>query len=358
MAAKEGFQSWRSKAGHIIGWKLPAPGSPTGSVLVVHGNAGCALDRGYIARPIHEAASRDVYVLEYPGYGARAGSPSMKSFLAASEEAFAALPGHLPIHLVSESLGAGVAAHLAKVHGKRVSGLMMFAPYNNLASVGQRHMPFLPVRLILCDRFNPAEWLKDYRGPVSIMLAGADEVIPSDLGRKLHDGYAGPKLAQYHCAERGQKVVSNGKTLLGAKRSDHQLASLWSHQSIPHYGSAAGNTHRGASKLDAKIIFPGSGGNSRACPYRLAMHNADYAPDRVRSPSCLQRPPSRFVLYRQQQFLDHTFTARRTGGVAAGFALRHQHCVPSRCTGPRCAAGGDATGRDQVGPAGLHLAAH
>ena len=196
MAAKEGFQAWRNKAGEIIGWKLPTAGSPTGSVLVVHGNAGCALNRGYIARPIHEAASRDVYVLEYPGYGARGGSPGMKSFLAAGEEAFATLPNHMPIHLVSESLGAGVAAHLAKVHGERVSGLMMFAPYNNLASVGQRQMSFLPVRLLLRDRFNPAEWLKEYRGPVSVLLASADEVIPSDLGRKLHDGYAGPKRLQ------------------------------------------------------------------------------------------------------------------------------------------------------------------
>jgi pimeloyl-ACP methyl ester carboxylesterase len=196
MAAKEGFQAWRNKTGEIIGWKLLASASPTGSVLVVHGNAGCALNRGYIARPIHEAASRDVYVLEYPGYGVRAGSPSMKSFLAAGEEAFALLPNHMPIHLVSESLGAGVASHLAKVHGDRISGLMMFAPYNNLVSVGQRQMPFLPVWLILRDRFNPAEWLKDYRGPVSIVLAGSDEVIPSDLGRKLHDGYAGPKHLQ------------------------------------------------------------------------------------------------------------------------------------------------------------------
>jgi hypothetical protein len=196
MAAKEGFLAWHSKAGEMIGWKLPANGLSTGCVLVVHGNAGCALNRGYIAKPIHEATSRDVYMLEYPGYGARGGAPSMKSFLAAGEEAFATLPDHLPVHVVSESLGAGVASHLARIHGARVSGLTMFAPFNNLASVGQRHMPFLPVRLILRDRFNPAEWLKDYRGPVNIVLAGADEVIPSDLGRKLHDGYAGPKRLQ------------------------------------------------------------------------------------------------------------------------------------------------------------------
>jgi hypothetical protein len=196
IAAKEGFQAWHNQAGETIGWKLPANGSPTGSVLVVHGNAGCALDRGYLAKPIHAAGFRDVYVLEYPGYGSRTGSPSMKSILSAAEEAFASLPTNLPAYVVSESLGTGVAAHIAKVQGHRVSGLMLFAPYNNLVSVGQRQMPFLPVWLILRERFNPAEWLKDYRGPVGIVIAGADEVIPPDLGRKLHDGYTGPKRLQ------------------------------------------------------------------------------------------------------------------------------------------------------------------
>jgi uncharacterized protein len=196
LAAREGFQAWHNQAGETIGWKLPASDSATGSVLVVHGNAGSALNRDYLARPIHEAGSRDVYVLEYPGYGARPGSPSMKSILPAAEEAFALLPNQLPIYIVSESIGAGAAAHLAKVHGARISGLVMFAPYNNLVSVAQRHMRFLPVWLILRERFNPADWLEDYRGPASIVVAGADEVIPPDLGRKLHDGYAGPKRLQ------------------------------------------------------------------------------------------------------------------------------------------------------------------
>ena len=212
MAARDGFQAWRNGAGEVIGWKLPASALPTGSVLVVHGNAGCALNRDFLARPIHESASVDVYVLEYPGYGARGGSPRMKSFLAAGEEAFDALPKTIPIFVVSESLGAGVAAHLAKVRGDRVSGLMMFAPYNNLVSVGQRQMPYLPVSLILRERFNPAEWLKDYRGPVGIMIAGADEIIPPDLGRKLHDGYNGPKRLQVVAGARHNDIAAQSPT--------------------------------------------------------------------------------------------------------------------------------------------------
>src|SRR5476651_420693 len=67
VAAKSGFVAWRDKSGRLIGWKLPASSAPAGSVLILHGNGGWALDRSYMALPIHDAAPLDVYILEYPG---------------------------------------------------------------------------------------------------------------------------------------------------------------------------------------------------------------------------------------------------------------------------------------------------
>ncbi len=195
-AAENGFVPWRNKAGQIIGWELPAGSPPAGSVLIVHGNAGCAIDRDYLARPIHDAATVDVYVLEYPGYGARGGSPGKQSFIAAGEEAFESLPDGLPRYVVSESIGAGVACHLAKTHSTEVAGLLLFMPYHDLASVAQRKMVFLPAYLFLLDRFNPAGDLKDYRGPVKVVLAGADEIIPATSGLRLFKEYKGPKTLQ------------------------------------------------------------------------------------------------------------------------------------------------------------------
>jgi hypothetical protein len=195
-AAENGFVPWQNKAGQIIGWKLPTCLPPTGSVLIVHGNAGCAIDREYLAGPIHDAAAVDVYVLEYPGYGARGGSPCKRSFIAAGEDAFESLPNGSPRYVVSESIGAGVACHLTKAHSTEVAGLLLFMPYHDLASVAQRKMVFLPAYLFLLDRFNPAEDLKDYRGPVKIVLAGADEIIPATSGLRLFKGYKGPKTLQ------------------------------------------------------------------------------------------------------------------------------------------------------------------
>jgi uncharacterized protein len=192
-AAKVGFVRWNNQSGQLMGWKLPASSAPVGSVLIAHGNAGWALNRAYMAMPIHDAAPLDVYILEYPGFGAREGSPGEGSLLLAADEALANLPTNLPAYLVSESLGTGVAAHLAQKYPARVAGLAMFVPYNKLAAVAANHVPFIPAYFLLWDRFNPAAWLKNYHGPVKVIIAGADEIIPPILGRRLYDGYNGPK---------------------------------------------------------------------------------------------------------------------------------------------------------------------
>jgi pimeloyl-ACP methyl ester carboxylesterase len=196
VAAEHGFVLWKNAAGQIIGWKIPASGAATGNVLIVHGNAGCALSRDYLAQPIHDAADVDVFVLEYPGYGARPGSPGRKNFVAAAEEGFQLLSTNLPRYVVSESIGAGVACELAKNHPAEIAGLALFAPYANLATVAQKQMPFLPAYFLLLDRFNPADCLKSYHGPVKMIIAEADEIIGPESGQRLFDGYVGPKNLQ------------------------------------------------------------------------------------------------------------------------------------------------------------------
>lgn len=196
VAADHGFIPWTNSTGQIIGWKISARGTVAGSVLVVHGNAGCAVGRDYLAQPIHDITNVDVYVLEYPGYGARAGSPSKRSFDAAAEDAFQLLPVALPKFIVSESIGAGVACDLAKNHPTEIAGLALIVPYHNLAAVAQKQFWFLPAYWLLLDRFDPAESLQHYHGPVKIVLAGADEIIGAKSGQRLFDEYAGPKSLQ------------------------------------------------------------------------------------------------------------------------------------------------------------------
>lgn len=194
LAKNDGFEPWLNSGGQRIGWHRRASTQPApGRFIVVHGNAGFALHRADYAMALQAASGFDAFLLEYPGYGARPGKPSQASFYAAMEEAFAVLRTNGPVHLVGESLGCGVAAHIAGAHPTEIAGMLLFTPYNNLTAVAQHHMPVVPVRWMLWDRYPADESLQGYRGPVGILLAGNDQVVPDRFGRRLHDGYPGPK---------------------------------------------------------------------------------------------------------------------------------------------------------------------
>jgi hypothetical protein len=161
--------------------------------LITYGNASCAASSARYADAIQSAAAFDVFILEYPGYADRAGSPSQSSLFRAADEAFQMLATNGPVYLVGESLGTGVAAYLAGTHPDQVAGVLLISPYNRLTSVAQYHMPVLPVGLLLVDRFPSEDYLRSYYGPVGMVVDGLDQVVPEKFGRRLYDGYAGPK---------------------------------------------------------------------------------------------------------------------------------------------------------------------
>jgi uncharacterized protein len=194
IAREAGLERWLTADGRAIGWKRTGPNrSSTGSVLITHGNAGSAVQRGHYADSLSKTAPLDVFILEYPGYADRAGSPSERTLFAAAEEAFGLLATNTPIFLLGESLGTGVAAHLAGKHPDHVAGVLLVAPYDRLGSVAQRQMPIFPTRWMLLDSFRSDRALRSYRGPVGVLLATDDEVVPAKFGRRLFDGYSGPK---------------------------------------------------------------------------------------------------------------------------------------------------------------------
>jgi pimeloyl-ACP methyl ester carboxylesterase len=193
-ARDKGFQPWENASGRFIGWKrVTATNGARMRTLILHGNAGEAIDRAHYADQLNSAAQCDVYILEYPGYGPRPGAPTQPSLLQAADEAMAILEKDGPVNLIGESLGTGVAAWAAGTHPKSVPCVLLIAPFHNLTDVGQSHMRLFPVSLLLLDKYPAAEWLRDYRGRVAVLLAGEDEIIPKRFGQRLYDVYAGPK---------------------------------------------------------------------------------------------------------------------------------------------------------------------
>ena len=199
-ASNQGFEPWKSFQGEVIGYRsLPSPEDTRApvAILLCHGNAGYAMHRSDYASLLRAAApgyAVSLYLLEYPGYGARAGRPSQESFLAAASEAVTNIPERVPVIVLGESIGTGVAAATAAAHPDRIQGLLLLTPFDSLANVAQHHYPLLPVRWIMRDQYPSEDWLENYQGPMAIILAAKDSVVPAKFGRKLYDSYSGPKL--------------------------------------------------------------------------------------------------------------------------------------------------------------------
>lgn len=196
MASRSGLQTWRDNAGETIGWKMPENPGARYRMLVFHGNAGYALNRGYFVAGLQQLGNQwDVFLFEYPGYGSRKGTPSEASFKASAKQALAVLlaDDSRPVFITGESLGSGIASYLASAFPDQVAGLLLVTPFTSLTDVAAHHYPYLPVRTLLRERYDSQQALSSYRGPVAFLLAGHDEIVPSALGQQLYDSYKGPK---------------------------------------------------------------------------------------------------------------------------------------------------------------------
>lgn len=197
-AGELGVQPWRDAAGRLIGWRRPNRAAQA-RLLVFHGNAVDAVERAGYLRTFNALGGGnkwETFVMEYPGYGARPGKLGRESFLAAGRAAIAELRAgdQRPVFLLGESLGSGTAAALAGELPDAISGVLFVVPFARLAEVGERIMPYLPVKLILRDNYDNIASLATYHGPVVVGIAGNDEVVGAGQGRKLYESYAGRKL--------------------------------------------------------------------------------------------------------------------------------------------------------------------
>ncbi len=196
-ARRLGLAPW-THGDRFLGWRSAPPASPASARLVVlHGNAGTALDRTYLRDVLAAAAPVEVFLLEYPGYGPRPGQPSEEAIVDACLDAVGLLRrDEAPVVLVGESLGSAAAALAAAERPADVAGLVLVTPLARVVAVASRHYPFVPSALLsalVADPWRADLALPRYPGPVAFVVAGRDEITFADLGLALHAARHGPK---------------------------------------------------------------------------------------------------------------------------------------------------------------------
>lgn len=182
------FVAWRDANQNFLGY-IRTPKEPSQVVLFFHGNGGEAHHRAWLSSIIPAASV--LILAEYPGYGAKPGEPTESSLFQAADIAVreATTQFGLPVVLVGESLGSGVAAYAASRHA--VHKLALMAPFTSAVDVGARAYPFIPVRWMMKDRFDSLSHLAQVTVPLHIIHGSADTFVFAKLGRRLFESYPG-----------------------------------------------------------------------------------------------------------------------------------------------------------------------
>lgn len=193
LAGNFGLRPWPDKENfHGFISNKPLENSK-GTFLVWHGNAGSALNRTYFTDALERRGYR-VILAEYPGYCGRPGNLSEKSFISDALSALDHVRNEFgaPIYLIGESLGCGVATAAVKERSW-VNGVILITPWTDLPALAQSKFWYLPARWFVRDRYDNIRNIRDYTGPVAVLLAGNDEVVPLKHGQRLFDNLKSPK---------------------------------------------------------------------------------------------------------------------------------------------------------------------
>ncbi|MDR6674973.1 alpha/beta fold hydrolase [Xanthomonas sp. 1678] len=188
-AAQTDFTLQRSPALSLRGWRVN-PGRDK-VLLYFGGNAEDLRHARAQLAPLLPDYS--VYLLAYRGYGASDGTPNedalISDALALYDHVRAARP-QAEIAVLGRSLGSGVASQLAA--RRPLARLVLVTPFDSLASAAQAHYPWAPVRWLLRDRYDSARALRGYRGPLLVLRAGRDQVVPASSTQRMLDALPQP----------------------------------------------------------------------------------------------------------------------------------------------------------------------
>jgi hypothetical protein len=136
-------------------------------------------------------------LVEYPGYGRSAGSPSQESISETFIKAYDRLAARQDVDasrivLFGRSLGGGAVCDLAL---KRPSAaLILMSCFKSVSAFAVR---YLAPAFLIRDPFDNLSVVRQYPGPVLVIHGNFDEVVPFSHGRALHAAAPNGKMIAY-----------------------------------------------------------------------------------------------------------------------------------------------------------------
>jgi len=190
------------------------------TILIFHGNAGNLFNRVY---KLNELNKLDVNILliSWRGFSGNKGKPTEKNLYHDAEEAIKWLNNRGVISkniiLYGESLGTGVATELGTSNA--FGGIILESPFTSIANAAKIYYPYLPVNIILKDRYDSIGKIKNITTPILIMHGKKDNIVPQKMGLELYEKANQPKFSYFpenddHMMEYNDNLLNSIKLFI------------------------------------------------------------------------------------------------------------------------------------------------
>jgi hypothetical protein len=172
----------------LHGWYVPHP-DPRRLIVYCHGNGEHVADQANLVFRLQSNLQATVFVFDYRGYGRSRGKPYERGCIAdglAAQQWLARKEGASTEDLVlmGRSVGGAIAVAMAAEQGARA--LVLENTFTRMTDAAANRFPWLPVRLVMRNRYNSLRRIQKYGGPLFQCHGMADEVVPIELGRTLY----------------------------------------------------------------------------------------------------------------------------------------------------------------------------
>ena len=178
----------------LLGWYHEKDLKKNKTILFLHGNAGNLFNRSYKLNRFNEL-NLNVLIISWRGFSGNSGKPNEVNLYEDAKKAVKWLNDKgvatENIILYGESLGTGVAVEIGQ--SNEFNSIILESPYTSMEKAAKIYYPYLPVKLLLKDKYNSEKKIKNIKTPILIMHGKRDNIVPFYMGKRLFEIANKPK---------------------------------------------------------------------------------------------------------------------------------------------------------------------
>ncbi len=168
------------------------------TLILFHGNAGDLSNRVYKLNGLNKL-DLNVLLVSWRGFSGNNGYPTEKNLYKDAEAAIKWLNdkkvSNEQIILYGESLGSGVAVEMGKQNN--FNSIILESPFTSIENSAKIYYPYLPIKLLLKDRYDSISKIGTIKTPILIMHGEKDDITPFSMGKELLDKANHPKHSYF-----------------------------------------------------------------------------------------------------------------------------------------------------------------